>query len=269
LTKVIDDPLEVEQAYARQYENLSREFSRVIQSKRGILAEIGCGRGQLTIPVARLLPHCRFRVVDTFAGAYTGTLRLLNKALLQARLKNRVKVYKADYLAWLWDQYSDSYAGVVSSEFLPEIDSYELSMFLSECYRVVRPGGITVHSFLSPIARNHRQRLMIEADSNPKWTKTPPKEWFSPKPALVVSQLRRAGFRNIHTEKIKSNLIIKGDAVRSFLHSWDVRDAFWRRYRLRLVTGGLEVPDWVIVSGRRETSYRSKSRLRERKMGGR
>ena len=249
MTEVIDDPREVEQAYARQYENLSREFSRVIQSKRGILAEIGCGKGQLTIPVARLLPHCRFRVVDTFAGAYTGTLRLLNKALLQARLRNRVKVYKADYLAWLWDQYSDSYAGVVSSEFLPEIDSYELSVLLSECYRVVRPGGITVHSFLSPIARNRRQKLMIEADSNPKWTKTPPKEWFSPKPALVLSELRRAGFRDLHVEKMKSNLIIRSDASRSFLHSWDVRTTFWKTHQVELASEGLEVPDWSIISG--------------------
>jgi cyclopropane fatty-acyl-phospholipid synthase-like methyltransferase len=248
---VIDDPREVEQAYARQYENLSREFSRVIQSKRGILAEIGCGRGQLTIPVARLLPHCRFRVVDTFAGAYTGTLRLLNKALLQARLKNRVKVYKADYLAWLWDQYSDSYAGVVSSEFLPEIDSYELSMFLSECYRVVRPGGTAVHSFLSPIARNRRQRLLIEADTDPIWTKTPPKEWFSPKPTFVVSKLMRIGFRGVHVKRVKSNLIIRGEAARSFLQSWDVKRTFWKTRNVELVSEGLEVPDWVIISGRK------------------
>jgi cyclopropane fatty-acyl-phospholipid synthase-like methyltransferase len=248
---VIDDPREVEQAYARQYENLSREFSRVIQSKRGILAEIGCGRGQLTIPVARLLPHCRFRVVDTFAGAYTGTLRLLNKALLQARLKNRVKVYKADYLAWLWDQYSDSYAGVVSSEFLPEIDSYELSMFLSECYRVVRPGGTAVHSFLSPIARNRRQRLLIEADTDPIWTKTPPKEWFSPKPTFVVSKLMRIGFRGVHVKRVKSNLIIRGEAARSFLQSWDVKSTFWKTRKVELVSEGLEVPDWVIISGRK------------------
>jgi SAM-dependent methyltransferase len=248
---VIDDPREVEQAYARQYENLSREFSRVIQSKRGIIAEIGCGRGQLTIPVARLLPHCRFRVVDTFAGAYTGTLRLLNKALLQARLKNRVKVYKADYLAWLWDQYSDSYAGVVSSEFLPEIDSYELSMFLSECYRVVRPGGTAVHSFLSPIARNRRQRLLIEADTDPIWTKTPPKEWFSPKPTFVVSKLMRIGFRGVHVKRVKSNLIIRGEAARSFLQSWDVKRTFWKTRNVELVSEGLEVPDWVIISGRK------------------
>ncbi len=40
---------------------------------------------------------------------------------------------------------------------------------MSECYRVARPGGLTVHSFLSPIARNRRHRLLIDADSNPKW----------------------------------------------------------------------------------------------------
>jgi hypothetical protein len=190
-------------------------------------------------------------VVDTFAGAYTGTLRLLNKALLQARLKNRVKVYKADYLAWLWDQYSDSYAGVVSSEFLPEIDSYELSMFLSECYRVVRPGGIAVHSFLSPIARNRRQRLLIEADTDPIWTKTPPKEWFSPKPTFVVSKLMRIGFRGVHVKRVKSNLIIRGEAARSFIQSWDVKSTFWKTRNVELVSEGLEVPDWVIISGRK------------------
>jgi predicted SAM-dependent methyltransferase len=190
-------------------------------------------------------------VVDTFTGAYTGTLRQLNKALLRARLKNRVKVYRADYLAWFWDQYSDSYAGVISSEFLPEIDSYELSMFLPECYRVLRPGGLTVHSFLSPMARNRRQRLMIEADSNPKWTKTPPKEWFSPKPTVVLSELREVGFRDLHIEKIESNLVIKSDAVRNFLHSWDVRDSFWEKHTEELASEGLEIPDWAIVSGRK------------------
>jgi len=190
-------------------------------------------------------------VVDKFTGAYSGTLAPLNKALSRAKLTSRVKVHNADYLDWLWEEFSDKYAGVISSEFLPEIDSYELPMFLSECYRVVRPGGLSIHSFLSPIARNRRQRLLIEADGNPKWTKTPPKEWFSPKPVLVVSELRRASFRNIRNEKIESNLVIKGDAVRSFLHSWDVRSAFWKTYKLQLENEGMEIPDCVILSGRK------------------
>ncbi len=251
MVQVVDDPKKVENAYAHQYENLASEIANLVPTKGGILAEIGCGEGRLTIPLAKLLPRHRFNVVDTFAGPYSGTLGRLNKALVRAKLKSKVKVNVADYLNWLSEEFSDKYVGVISSEFLPEIDSYELSMFLSECYRVARPGGLTVHSFLSPIARNRRQRLLIEADSNPKWTKTPPKEWFSPKPALVMSELRRKGFRNLHVEKIKSNLIIKADAVRNFLHGWDVKNTFWKTHKVVLVTEGLEVPDWLIVSGRK------------------
>ncbi len=251
MVQVVYDPRKVENAYAHQYENLAREIASLVRTRSGILGEIGGGKGQLTVPLAKLLPRHRFNVADTFTGAYSGTLIQLNKALSKAKLTSRVKVHIADYLDWLWAEFSDKYVGVISSEFLPEIDSYELSMFLSECYRIVRPGGLTVHSFLSPIGRNRRQRLMIEADSNPKWTRTPPKEWFSPKPALVLSELGRVGFRNLHIEKVKSNLIIKSDAARNFLYSWDVRSAFWKAHKLELVSEGLEVPDWVIVSGRK------------------
>jgi SAM-dependent methyltransferase len=249
MPQVVDDREKVEGAYAHQYEILARKISDLISGRSGVIAEIGGGEGQLTIPLAKLLPHHRFNVVDTFNGAYSGSLRRLKRRLHVAKLTSRVKVHVADYLDWLAVEFSDKFAGVVSSEFLPEIDSYELPMFLAECYRVVRKGGLTVHSFLSPAARNRRQRLLIEADSNPKWTKTPPKEWFSPKPALVVSELRRVGFRNLHTEKIESKLIIRGGAVRSFLHSWDVKDAFWRANKKELASRGLEVPDWVIISG--------------------
>jgi len=251
MVQVVDDPKKVEDAYARQYENLASEIANLVPTREGILAEVGCGEGQLTVPLAKLLPHHRFNVVDKFTGPYSGTQSRLNQALFRAKLKSRVKVNVADYLDWLWEEFSDKYVGVISSEFLPEIDSYELSMFLSECYRVARPGGLTVHSFLSPIHRNRRQRLLIEADRNPKWTKTPPKEWFSPKPALVMSELRRAGFRNLHAEKAKSNLIIRADAARNFLHSWDVKSTFWKTHKAVLVAEGLEVPDWLIVSGRK------------------
>lgn len=241
----------MEQVYARQYENLAREYAHVILSKRGELAEVGPGKGQLTIPLARLLPHIRVYAVDTFSGAYAGTLVQLKRALTGAKLTNRVRVYKADYLDWLWDQYSDSFSSIVSSEFLPEIDSYELSRFVPECYRALRSEGVMVHSFLSSVARNSRQRLLIEADTNPKWTKTPPREWFSPRPGLVVSMLRRSGFQNIRLKRIKSNLIIRADAAKKLLGDWDVRNSFWEKHKSRLVDNGLEVPDWIIISGRK------------------
>jgi cyclopropane fatty-acyl-phospholipid synthase-like methyltransferase len=247
--QVVDDPRRVDDAYARQYENLAREFASLASGRKGILAEIGCGKGQLTIPLAKLLPRHRFNVVDTFTGAYSETLSQLKRALFRAKLKARVKVHTADYLDWLWEEFSDKYAGVISSEFLPEIDSYELSMFLSECYRVLRPAGITIHSFLSPTPGNSRQRLLIEADTNPIWTKTPPKEWFSPKPTLVASKLMRAGFRGVRVKRVKSNLVIRAGAAKELLRSWDVRSSFWKTYNTHLVRAGLEIPDWLMISG--------------------
>ncbi len=249
--EIVEDPSEVKSAYARQYEDLAREIAKLVPNRSGVLAEIGCGKGQLTIPLAKLLPQHQFNVVDTFSGAYAGTLSQLTKALSRAMLKSRVKVHVADYLDWLWGEFSDKYAGVISSEFLPEIDSYELSMFLSECYRVLRHGGLTIHSFLSPTPRNPRQRLLIEADTNPIWTKTPPKEWFSPRPDQVVSTLERAEFRNIRVKRIKSNLIIRARAAEHLFESWHVKSSFWKKHRTRIVREGLEIPDWMIISGRK------------------
>jgi SAM-dependent methyltransferase len=249
MVQVVDDPRKVENAYAQQYENLAGEIAALIPTRTGNLSEIGCGKGQLTIPLAKLLPRCRFNVVDTFTGAYSGTLSRLNRALFRARLKGRVKVHVADYLEWLWEEFSDRYTAVISSEFLPEIDSYELSVFLPECYRILRPGGLTIHSFLSPTPRNPRQRLLIEADTDPIWTRTPPKEWFSPKPALVASRLVRTGFRDVCIERVKSNLAIRANAAKELLRSWDVKGSFWKKYKTRLVRAGLEIPDWLIISG--------------------
>ena len=70
MVQVIDDPGKVEDAYAKQYENLAREVANLVPKRGRILAEIGCGKGQLTIPLAKLLPRQRFNIVDTFTGAY-------------------------------------------------------------------------------------------------------------------------------------------------------------------------------------------------------
>jgi SAM-dependent methyltransferase len=244
MVQIVDDPRNVEGQYAHQYENLARKVADLLPTGNGVLAEIGCGEGQLTVPLAKLLSRSRFNVVDRFTGAYSGTFSQLNKALSRAKLTSGVKVHKADYLDWLWEEFSNTYVGLMSSELLPEIDSYELSMFVSECYRVVTPGGLTVHSFLSPIARNRRQKLMIEADSNPRWTKTPPKEWFSPRPDQVMSALKQAEFRNIRVKRFKSNLIIRARAAQNLLESWDVKGSFWKKHRTRLVREG-----WKLQTG--------------------
>jgi predicted SAM-dependent methyltransferase len=170
-------------------------------------------------------------------------------ALSRERVKSRIHVVKGDYLEWSPNQRSESCDAIISSEFLSEIDLEEMKRFISECYRMLKPNGITIHSFLSPIPRSRSQRLLIEADSNPRWTKFPPREWFSPRQELVLNQLKQAGFRKIRAMNTKKQLIIKAEAARLLLKNWGVRNTFWKAYKNLLVSEGLEIPDWAISSG--------------------
>jgi hypothetical protein len=100
---------------------------------RGCSQRLGARERPANYPSGKASPPPPIHVVDTFAGAHLGTLGQLSSSLFGAKLKSRVTVHKTDYLDWLWEEFSDKYVRVISSEFLPEIDSYEPSMFLSEC----------------------------------------------------------------------------------------------------------------------------------------
>jgi cyclopropane fatty-acyl-phospholipid synthase-like methyltransferase len=174
---------------------LAKDFAGLLP-KSGIILEIGCGRGQLTIPLAKLVKN-RLLAVDSFVSTYSGARRKFLLALSKEKLKGRISMFKEDYRNFLSRQDNAQFEAVISSEFLPEIDSARTREFLYECHRVLKRAGVTVHSFLSPVPRTRRQRLLIEADTNPKWTKTPPAEWFSPTENLVTKELRLAGFKNV------------------------------------------------------------------------
>src|SRR5439155_12093057 len=64
--KSISDPEDLEFAWDQQYARLAERFSRMLSKQRGFLVEIGCGKGQLTIPLAERLPRCQIIGVDRF-----------------------------------------------------------------------------------------------------------------------------------------------------------------------------------------------------------
>jgi cyclopropane fatty-acyl-phospholipid synthase-like methyltransferase len=247
--EVVTDPSDLEVVWSKQYEKLAHVFADLLGRGRKV-AEIGCGRGQLTIPLARRAKNLQLVLVDRFVGTnYSKNYKALVRNVGKAGLMKRPHIVISDYMKWLTTQNDDTYEAVISSEFIPEIDSYETRRFIQECYRVVKPKGVTVHSFLSPIPRNFRQKLLITADSNPLWTRTPPKEWFSPKPGLVIKELRKSGFQRIRKTTHRAQLIMKADAAKSWLKSAEVKANFYERHKKLLNESGLEVPDWVIVSG--------------------
>jgi 2-polyprenyl-3-methyl-5-hydroxy-6-metoxy-1,4-benzoquinol methylase len=247
--QILTDPSEVAAAWSTQYEKLAQTFANILGKKNRKIAEIGCGSGTLTIPLAKHAANAQFVLVDRFVGSvYSQNYGALLSNLKRAKLIGRACIVVSDHLKWITTQLDETYDAVISSEFLPEVDSAETRQFIRECYRLLRPRGVAVHSFLSPIPRNIRQKLLITADSNPAWTNTPPKEWFSPKPQLVIRELRESGFHQIRRKVIRSNLVIKADAARSQLKRWEIKDSFFKAHEKLLNTHGFEIPDWIIIS---------------------
>jgi len=252
--KLVSDPRALESAWDLQYERLGQNFDRMIPRKSGVLVEVGPGEGQLTIPLATRTPGYKIIAVDNFQGPYAGNKRRLLSAISRSGMKERIKVVASDYDAWLARQPGSMYDGVISSEFLPEIGAKDMWRFFADCYRITKPGGFTIHSFLSAKPRNARQRLLIEADSDPKWTETPPVEWFSPPNQKVLGDLRKVGFDSLKLREVKSGLIVRSKAARALLREWDVKDAFCRTHRRTLQEKGIEIPDWIIVKGMKKAS---------------
>ncbi len=245
----ISDPKGLAHAWTQQYARIAREIGAILPPEGGLLVEIGSGRGQLTIPLAKRATRYRIIALDRFAGPYSGNKTQLVSAISGSRMKSRVRAVVGDYIAWLKSQPDAKYDAIISSEFLPEIDPRGMRVFFAECFRVLKIGGVTIHSFLSPQARNMRQKRLIEADSGPRWTKTPPLEWFSPSRKLVLDYLKLAGFVRTRPVRLKSGLVIRSDAARELLKDWEVRQTYWRLHREVLETEGLEIPDWLIIGG--------------------
>jgi cyclopropane fatty-acyl-phospholipid synthase-like methyltransferase len=248
-TRVLNRPSELAAAWNSQYDRVATEFAARLGNKQGRIAEVGCGGGRLTIPLMKLLGNSDFVLVDKFADATTWVRReVLVSNLRKAKLRRRTRVVISDYLKWIRTEHDAAYEGVISCEFLPEITRLGISHFFPECFRVLKQGGVAVHCFWSPTPRNFRQRLVIIADSDPTWTRTPPAEWFSPTPTMVMRELRRAGFTNLRKVSLKSRMILRGQAAKAELERWEVRPGFYEKYRRTIDKEGLEFPDWIIIS---------------------
>ena len=76
--EAVTDPSDLETAWSEQYDRLARVVAGLLGRKHRRMAEIGCGRGQLTIPLAKRARNLRFVLVDRFVGAsYSRDYRVL------------------------------------------------------------------------------------------------------------------------------------------------------------------------------------------------
>ncbi len=250
LTTIVRTVRQSHKAWDNEYSRLARTIVRSLPFRSGEIVEIGCGRGRLTIALARHLPSARIVAIDRFVGPYSHDRTRLEDGLIRARVLDRVHVVSSDGLVWLGRRRSRIRA-LITGELLPELSVRQMERLFRRTFRTLEDGGRTVHAFLSPVARNQRQRLTIEADSDPRWTRHPPTEWFAPPPKAASTCLRAAGFEDVRVRLLPSRIQFRGPAIAHQLRTWGVRPSFDRAHR-RELEGGLELPDWILLSGVRK-----------------
>lgn len=235
----------------RHYSALAGCAARLLPRGSTDILEVGSGRGQFTIPLALRAPEVHIVAIDAFRGPYASGGPALVESLRRTGSGDRVTVIRGDGLKWLHRHRVGGFQGVLSSEFLPDVKANEMATFFRDCFRVLDPGGTTLHVFLSPTPRNSSQRLVIEADSDPKWTRHVPREWFSPQPRLARTSLSEAGFVDVRLKLVPSRVRFTRDAAVWQLRRWGVRASFARQYGIDKGLRFLELPDWVVLSGKK------------------
>jgi SAM-dependent methyltransferase len=239
----------LENAWKRVHVRLARTMADTLPLQVRSILEVGAGRGQLTLPLLDRVASTLVTIVDQFKGPYTSDRSSLRTSVNRAGAQRRVRVVSMNALRFLLRSDPARFDAVLSSEFLPEVAPPEVGSFFRACRRVLRPGGVTVHAFLSPDPANARQRLVVEADSDPRWARSPPPAWFSPPPSWALRELRSAGFRRTRLLRFPGGLRMRGEAARSQLRRWGVTSSFARTFADQLRRPGLELPDWIVIYG--------------------
>jgi ubiquinone/menaquinone biosynthesis C-methylase UbiE len=228
------------------YERLAAFLIERLDVKRAaVILEVGCGRGQLTLPLVRKVGKITedFKVIalDTSAGAYRGSLEILKKTLQKEELEDFVVAVEGDVINMNIME-NESVDLILSNEFLCELDRDGLGKAVKEFHRVLKPNGQMAHGELNPIPENEAQKLVIEANAHSTETSQPKPEWFSPFSDEVAVLLHKIDFKNIRTEYFETNVKMDYGTALKKLRQWTTHPGFIEKHLDDLKRFGFELP---------------------------
>ena len=233
-------PKDLDRAWRRYYSRLAAHFRAEIGQRRlRVVLEAGCGKGQLTIPLMKLLPSKAHMIgVDSSRGPYDGWLRDLTEILKEERLEERVRTIRTD-VRKMREVPDESVDLVVSNELLCDLPYDKgLEVALREFRRVLRPGGLMIHGEWSSFSTVEPQAFLV-------------KHWPSWSPDQLFPLMRKHGFRDFRVTYFDTTIHFGYEnAVRELL-SWGADSRFLRRYERLLKSEGLDLPFEHIVKCRK------------------
>ena len=126
---LLNDTNDLDTAWVRLRFGLARWTAGLLPTGPCSILEVGCGHGQLTVPLAEVLPEASITAIDLFHGVYSHDYAKLNSRLERAGLADRVRVIRGNALRWITTRRKTTFDVVLSSEFLPELTQRGMGQF--------------------------------------------------------------------------------------------------------------------------------------------
>jgi ubiquinone/menaquinone biosynthesis C-methylase UbiE len=208
------------------------------------IIEVGCGRGQLTIPLVKEVMKIKknFKIVayNSSSGPYEGDLDILKRRIRKEKLESLVATVEGD-VRNMKDMGDESFDLIISNELLCDLDRRGLERALQEFHRILKPNGQMVHGELNPFPENEAQRLLIEANA---WQENLPSkpEWFSPYSDQVATLMHNIGFKNTRVKYFETNVRMNFEEAIKQLKRWKTDQTFIQSHLGDLRKNGLELP---------------------------
>ena len=242
------------------YRRLADFLVENLDLHKGVLIlEGGCGKGQLTIPLAKRIRDIirDFKIIafDISAGPYKGALDVLKESIQKEGFERIIKTVEGD-VRTMNSICDESVDVVISNELLCDLGRKGLEKALKEFHRILTPNGQMAHGELNPVPENAAQKLLIEADSYSLETLTSEYEWFSPYSDEVAAPMHKVGFGNMMVRYFETDVHLSFDDAIRQLDEWNIDPAFVKSHIEDLKKYGLEFPIEHVILARKRRGVR-------------
>lgn len=228
--------------WQRGYNRLAAHLAGLLpESENATLLELGCGRGQLTVPLALKLKG-RLLAIDSSAENITELRKELKARNLQDRVTARVGVAEGLQLA------PQSIDAALSNFFLGWLDKEKAKEVMNRLHIVLKKGGLMVHCDFLPFPETPAQAIAIEQGKEENNLNPSPRWWG---PEEICEIIKWAGFADINVSYFDWNIKFDYEMAVGQLERWEARPEFIRAKEKDLKTHGMELPKSFIITARK------------------
>jgi tRNA (guanine-N7-)-methyltransferase len=147
--------------------------SHIFKNRNPLVLELGCGKGEYTVSLARMFPQYNYIGVDIkgarmWRGAKTSNeLRMTNVAFLRTRIEFITSFFTADEVDEIWITFPDPHPGIRNSN-----KRLTSPLFLGKYLQFLKDNGIVhlktdnteLYKFTCSVVSNYKLEVLISTD---------------------------------------------------------------------------------------------------------